>query len=87
MGSIRQNIPYEGMMSKVFSPEMRSYFNVSNEFVWKKIKQVVFPFQKSEESDVVRKPELYIPIVSLMSFILFSSFSMGFKQTTAQNQA
>lgn len=26
----------------------------------------------------IRKAELYIPIVSLMSFILFSSFSVGF---------
>jgi hypothetical protein len=36
------------LMQKVFSNDVRSYFDVTNEFVWKKIKQVVFPFTKSE---------------------------------------
>lgn len=67
-------------MQKVFSNDVRSYFDVTNEFVWKKVKQVVFPFVRSEEMEEVRKAELYIPIVSLMSFILFSSFSVGFLQ-------
>lgn len=36
-------------MSKIFSHDVRSYFDVTNEFVFKKIKQVVFPFVKSED--------------------------------------
>lgn len=67
-------------MQKVFSNDVRSYFDVTNEFVYKKVRQVVFPFTRNEEMEDVRKAELYIPIVSLMSFILFSSFSVGFLQ-------
>lgn len=70
-------MPYENAKKFIFNPEVRKYFDVSHSLVVQKIKSVVFPIRRSQEIEELRKPELYLPLVSLMTFILFSAFSEG----------
>ena len=70
-------------MKLVFNPDVRKYFDVSHSLVVKKVRTVVFPFFKQTEMEELRKPELYLPLISLMTFILFSAFADGLKNHTS----
>lgn len=76
-------MPYENASKFVFNPEVRKYFDVTHSLVAQKIKNVVFPFRRNQEVEELRKPELYLPLVSLMTFILFSALSEGLANHTS----
>ncbi len=62
----------------IFNDTLKHYFDVDQSFAWRKLKFVLLPFffQKSEgevfdaKNDSIFKPELYIPTMSLISFVL-----------------
>ena len=46
---------YSGLLNKVFTPEIRSYFDVNTELVRRKILKILAPFKTFEWDDEVKK--------------------------------
>ncbi|KAK1350035.1 protein transport protein Yif1 [Hamiltosporidium tvaerminnensis] len=78
-------------MQRVNFAKMRPYFNITNKYVLMKLIVIIFPFKNKEwhcahHSDVimadsmkVSDPDLYIPIMSFVTYILLIGLNMGFK--------
>jgi protein transport protein YIF1 len=78
-----------------FSKEIRFYFDVSNNYVLRKLSIVLFPMScpgewgKTESNynqehlgflspkDEIHAPDLYIPLMAVMTFVLIICFSRG----------
>lgn len=65
---------YKGLL---FNDSTRAYFSVDQEVVLRKMAQAVLPFsfesQESDQSAQVYRPELYLPLMSLVSFVMFGA--------------
>jgi len=84
----------------IFTSNIRSYFDVDNKYVLKKLLKIVFPFSKSQELDYSQptgwqeadygmanqedhhqkrllSPDMYIPLMAFMTFILMMCLSRG----------
>lgn len=72
-------------MDKVSFKRLRKYFSVDDTFVMKKILLLLFPYNNSDWSENIDsdtnlgKPELYIPTMSYISYIVLRSIYMGIK--------
>ncbi|TBU11368.1 protein transport protein Yif1 [Hamiltosporidium tvaerminnensis] len=78
-------------MQRVNFAKVRPYFNITNKYVLMKLIVIIFPFKNKEwhcahHSDVimadsmkVSDPDLYIPIMSFVTYILLIGLNMGFK--------
>lgn len=69
-------------MDKAGLNHLRGYFNVDNTFVVRKLLLILFPFNSAEWAlgDVEKslsRPELYIPAMSLISYILLGALQSG----------
>lgn len=64
-------------MGKIFTPELRAYFDVDTITVRNKLMKLLWPFKTYEFDDQIKKLELYIPIVSLVTLIMFSTLLEG----------
>jgi len=87
----------------IFTSTIRSYFDINNKYVLKKLLKIVFPFAKSDpnlsttsgfdQSDYgmstgsedhhmkrLLSPDLYIPLMALMTFILVVCLARGIGQ-------
>ncbi|KAL6121766.1 hypothetical protein NUSPORA_01271 [Nucleospora cyclopteri] len=58
---------------------LKEYFDVNNAFIYDKIKLIVWPFNNI--FDFLYKPDLYIPIMSMITLVLFKSTNHGFNHT------
>ncbi len=54
---------------------LNEYFDINDKYVADKIKLILFPFHK--DLDFLYKPDLYLPIVSLLTYLLIYSISLG----------
>ncbi|ORD99910.1 YIF1 [Hepatospora eriocheir] len=57
--------------------EIKEFFNINDSLVLDKLILICYPFYSS--SEFLYKQDLYIPIVSFMTFILLSSLDLGIK--------
>ena len=63
----------------IFSETLKNYYNVDQTFILRKLKFVILPFFNTKKKNIfettqkqnnITKPELYIPTMSLVSFVL-----------------
>lgn len=72
-------------IKKVNLKKLQPYFNISNQYIMKKILLVIMPFRNQDWNVVLRDtgsimhPDLYIPIMSFITYILFKGISLGLK--------
>lgn len=67
-------------MQKVSFKHFRPYFNIDNQYLYKKILLVLFPYSNSiweSHDSSIANPDLYIPLVSLGTYILLKSLYFG----------
>lgn len=66
-------------LEQVNYTQIRKYFDISNSYVLEKLSLIVFPFQNKEISfgPSVYRPDMYIPIMSMISLILFRGLALG----------
>jgi protein transport protein YIF1 len=70
-------------IERVNFKHLRKYFNVDNSFVLRKVLLILFPFNSAEwaidiESDSrLSRPDLYLPLMSLVSYILLRGLYSG----------
>lgn len=88
----------------IFTSRVRSYFDINNKYVLKKLLKIVFPFTKAKEYETTAtsesydtnygmsssdhdhhekrllSPDLYIPLMSFMTFILMVCLARGIGQ-------
>lgn len=71
-----EKMPFE----KVSFRSLRKYFEIDNVFVARKLLLIVFPFNNSgwrDDGDGLTRPELYIPMMSFISYILLRMLYLG----------
>lgn len=68
-------------MDKASFKHLRGYFNVDNTFVFRKIALMFFPFSNAEwtgeDENGLSRPELYIPVMGFVSYILVRALYLG----------
>lgn len=68
-------------MERVNFVSLRGYFNVDNRFVLRKLSLMMFPFNNNEwafgSEDGLSRPELYIPTMSFVSYIVLRALYLG----------
>eukprot|EP01126_Amoeba_proteus_P011005 TRINITY_DN14369_c0_g2_i3.p1 TRINITY_DN14369_c0_g2~~TRINITY_DN14369_c0_g2_i3.p1 ORF type:complete len:286 (+),score=27.78 TRINITY_DN14369_c0_g2_i3:61-918(+) len=71
--------------SELWFSSLKSYFNVDNVYVWRKLKMILFPFfhqtykrnsQQQYDRDL-NAPDLYIPVMSFVTYVLLIALSLG----------
>lgn len=61
---------------------LKPYFDVDNSYLLNKIILILFPYLKSQwdmDDNRINKPDLYIPVMSLFTYIILKSMYMGLK--------
>lgn len=69
-------------IEKISFTKLRIFFDVNNEYVMKKMCLIIFPFIHKEWNkniDPIVSPDLYIPIMSFITFILLHGLKLGIK--------
>ncbi|EOB12505.1 Protein transport protein yif1 [Nosema bombycis CQ1] len=67
-------------MQKVSFKHFRPYFNIDNQYLYKKILLIIFPYNTSiweSHDSSIANPDLYIPLSSLATYILLKCFFFG----------
>lgn len=62
-------------LSKVNYKQIRKYFDISSSYVLEKLALIVFPF--GQEDSMLYRPDLYIPVMSLVTLVLFKGLLLG----------
>ncbi|KAG5860420.1 Yip1 interacting factor [Encephalitozoon hellem] len=81
--AIRRSTEYanKGLGGVSLKP-FRNYFDIDNTFVLKKLVLILFPFNNKEwasEDEGMARPELYVPIMSFVSYVLVRALFLGFE--------
>ena len=81
----------DAYLSFLFNPRTRAYFDIEQEVLFRKIGFSLFPFsiQNNSDSEVESKtkmfsPQLYLPLMSLITFVLLSCLRTVFSLGTIQ---
>ncbi|KAJ5078279.1 yip1 interacting factor [Anaeramoeba ignava] len=88
------NQVFQNNFSKNFS-FLKFYFNVNNSYILNKLKIILFPFrhenwQRIQDGNInlnlppradINAPDLYIPLMSYITYILLASFASGIKNS------
>lgn len=61
--------------SKVSYKQVRKYFDISSSYVLEKLLLIVFPFRHRD--GLLYRPDLYIPVMSLVTLVLLKGFLLG----------
>ncbi|ADM12288.1 uncharacterized protein Eint_091600 [Encephalitozoon intestinalis ATCC 50506] len=67
-------------LSGVSLKPFRTYFDIDNTFVLKKLVLILFPFNNKEwasDDEGMARPELYIPVMSFISYVLVRALHLG----------
>lgn len=81
--AIRRSTEYanKGLGGVSLKP-FRTYFDIDNAFVLKKLVLILFPFHNKEwvsGDEGMARPELYVPIMSFVSYVLIRALHLGFE--------
>lgn len=74
-------------IDKINFQKLHRYFNISNAYVLRKLLLIVVPFKNRDWNVVLQRtgniahPDLYIPIMSFATYILFKGLALGMKNT------
>ncbi|KAK6090528.1 hypothetical protein P3W45_000625 [Vairimorpha bombi] len=64
---------------------LRSYFNIDNRYIFKKMLMIIFPYSKGQwDFDIesrINNPDLYIPVMSFFTYILVRGMYYGLQGT------
>lgn len=64
---------------------LRSYFNIDNRYIFKKMVMIIFPYSKGQwdfdTESRINKPDLYIPVMSFFTYILVRGMYYGLQDT------
>ncbi|AFN83774.1 putative membrane protein [Encephalitozoon romaleae SJ-2008] len=81
--AIRRSTEYANKgLGAVSLKSFRTYFDIDNTFVLKKLVLILFPFHNKEwvsEDEGMARPELYVPIMSFISYVLIRALRLGFE--------
>lgn len=69
-------------IEKVNFQKLKPYFKITNKYILAKIILILFPFNKtswSKENEKLQSPDLYIPLMSFLTFILLNGILLGVK--------
>lgn len=72
-------------IKKINFQKLRPYFNISNTYVLRKLLLIAVPFKNKDWNTVLRDtgnlthPDLYIPTMSFLTYILFKGLALGMK--------
>lgn len=79
----------KNILSKyIFSQTLKNYYNIDQNFLLKKLKFVMLPFLNQKKTNIfetspkknsITKPELYIPTMALISFVLIVCLNLILK--------
>lgn len=69
------NKSFETVNFKTIKP----YFDVTNTYILKKIMLIIFPFKTQNWNTKQTHPDLYIPLMSFLTYILLTGFFLGLK--------
>lgn len=70
-------------MDKISFKHLRGYFNIDDTYILRKLSLILFPFNNAEwivdgdSENSLSRPELYIPTMSLVSYILLRALHSG----------
>ncbi|CAD8063740.1 unnamed protein product [Paramecium sonneborni] len=88
---------YDSFLNKIFSSQYRFYFDVDNMYVVKKSIMTIAPylyrgnwtlnseFQAISPTENVHAPDLYLPLMSLITFVLLRCLSLGIYDKSSFN--
>ncbi|KAF9764598.1 Protein transport protein yif1 [Nosema granulosis] len=71
-------------IQKVSFKHFRPFFNIDNQYLYRKILLIVFPYSNSSwesHDSTIANPDLYIPLVSLGTYILLKSLYYGLQNS------
>ncbi|UYI26852.1 protein transport protein Yif1 [Encephalitozoon cuniculi] len=79
--AIRKSTEYASRsLGGVSLKPFRTYFDIDNTFVLKKLVLILFPFNNKEwtgDDEGMARPELYVPAMSFISYILLRALYLG----------
>lgn len=58
---------------------IKPYFDINNEYIIKKIMLIICPFRTKNWNSKLTNPDLYIPLMSFLTYILITGFFLGLK--------
>ena len=74
-------------MQKINFEKLQPYFNISNMYIFRKLLLITVPFKNRDWDTVLHTtgslthPDLYIPIMSFLTYILFKGLSLGMRNS------